>query len=161
MIFHPMVLSSSDEFPWPVLIGLVVFVLFVIAKIRGSASRQNSAAVPPKPPLAPIPPALFAGVQAGRFVAPPPPPARRVRRAAGPPPPLPRPKADVAAPDTSAFPEARASVAEARTEVRSSAQLSPGSSIRSELRSRGSIRTAVILTELLEPPAVLRDEPGP
>jgi hypothetical protein len=160
MVSYPVILSSSDQFPWPMLIGIVVLVLIVLGRSLGSASQNKASGTAPKPPSALIPPSLFAGVQAGRLVAPPPPPPRRLRKVAGPPPPRPRPRAAATASEESGFPEARASASGAQTAARADARSLPGSSIVAELRSPRSIRSAIILTEVLDRPAVLREEPS-
>jgi hypothetical protein len=166
MICYSIILGSSGQFPWTMVIGLAVFVLIMLARVKGSASRTDSPDAAPKPPPAPIPPApippaMFAGVQAGRLVAPPPPPPRRVRKLAAPPPPPPprrrRAKSAATASETPAFPEARGLGPEAQAALPSDAESLPSSSILDELRSPGSVRAAIILTELLERPAVLRE----
>lgn len=159
MMLHPIILEGSETPPWLMVVWVLVFVVIFVVRILASASRRKAAAAPPPPARAAIPPTLLAGIGAGRLVAPPPPPGPP-RKVVGPPP---RPPAarhrggtEAAATVRSDFPQARASVSGNRTTVQSREARLPGVSILDELRSNDSLRSTMILIELLDPPVGLR-----
>ncbi len=141
----PHILIDSMDIPWPVFIvaGVVVFML-LLRGILGATARPPAPL--PKRTSAVIPPALLAGIRTGRPVVMPMRPILRPPVIPIAPPPL---RAGPKVPSIS-----RRAAPLARPVVPAVSRTAP---LLDELRSRQTLRDAIILTELLEAPPALRN----